>query len=71
MTDLSTRLQQILDDRNLTIYGASQIIGAETDEEIKTIHQRLTRYLRQPPESWSVIEMTLAALGYKITIEKQ
>ena len=70
MSNLSDRLQQILNEQNLTIYGASMIVGAETDDEIKTIHKRLTQYLKRPPESWTVIEQTLNALGYKITIEK-
>lgn len=67
---LPDRLRVILNDLNLTIYGAAQIIGSETDEPIKTIHCRLTRYLDRPPESWHLIERDLAALGYKITIQK-
>jgi len=69
MTDLSEALQSILDEQNLTIYGASQIIGAETDEPLKTIHERLSQWLKRPPKSWQSIEIVLNALGYKITIE--
>jgi hypothetical protein len=45
-------LKQILTDRNLTIYGASQIIGAETDEKLTAIHMRLSRWIGgSPPTS--------------------
>lgn len=69
--NLSKRLQDILDAENLTIYGASQIVEAETAEPLKTIHQRLARYLKSPPGSYLAIEKTLAALGYEVRIEKR
>jgi hypothetical protein len=71
MPNLPETLQSILDDQNLTIYGASQIIGAETDEPIKTIHRRLSEWLRKTPLSWSAIEVALNALGYEIVIVKK
>ncbi len=69
--NLSCSLRQILDEQNLTIYGAAQIVAAETDEPVKTAHQRITRYLQAPPESWEAISVILTALGYEIRVEKR
>lgn len=63
------QLQQRLDYLNLTIYGAAQIIGAETDEPIKTIHQRITRYLEADPESLIKWSEVIEALGGEIEIK--
>ena len=68
--NLSKRLRDILDAENLTIYAAAQIVEAQTGEPLKTIHQRLARYLKAPPGSYVAIEKTLAALGYEVRIEK-
>lgn len=68
---LSSRLQEILEEQNLTVYKAAQIVAVETGEELKTIHQRITRYLERPPKSLAEIEQIFDSLGYKITIEKQ
>lgn len=58
-----------LDALNLTLYGASQIVGAETDEELKTVHVRLTRLTSDtPPKSIAQLEQALDALGLQITI---
>jgi len=65
----SAQLQERLDHLNLTIYGASQIVGAETDEPIKTIHQRITRFLKADPESLSLYAEVVEALGGKLKIE--
>jgi len=70
MRSLFDLIRQILKERSLTLYGASKLISNETDEPIKTVHQRLTRYLDRSPESWAAIEADFRALGYKITIEK-
>lgn len=67
---LSKEIRAILDDRNLTLYGASQIIGAETDEELKTIFARLTRWGDRDPKWWTDLTATLGALGYRIQIVK-
>ncbi len=41
---ISVQLQQAVKRRGLTLYGLAQLIGAETDEPLKTIHQRLIGY---------------------------
>jgi hypothetical protein len=56
---------------NLTIYGASQIIAAETDEELKTIHRRLSCWIREEPRQWTDLEAFLDAMGYEIEIFKK
>lgn len=65
----SQQLQQRLDALNLTIYGASQIVGAETDEPIKTIHRRITRYLEADPETLVLFTEIIEALGGVVKIE--
>ncbi len=62
-------LKQALDEQGLTLYGASQIIGAETDEALKAIHHRLTRWLAGKPPRWAIAERDLSCLGYKVTIQ--
>jgi hypothetical protein len=64
-------IQQILDTENLTIYGASQIIAAETDEKLKTIHRRLTCWIEKEPRQWTDLKEFLDALGYQIEIFKK
>lgn len=63
-------IKQILDRENLTIYGASQIVGAETDEPLKTVHQRISRWIRENPRQWQELEIFLSTLGYTIEIKK-
>ena len=60
--------QQVLDAENLTMYGAAQMIGAETDEPLKTIHARWCRWRDKDP--LKVLSRDLAILGYEIKIEK-
>jgi hypothetical protein len=64
-------IQEILNAENLTIYGASQIIAAETDEELKTIHRRLTCWIKGEPRQWKDLETFLDAMGYQIEIFKK
>ncbi|HEY9657615.1 MAG TPA: hypothetical protein V6C65_04060 [Allocoleopsis sp.] len=71
MTNLSDRLQQILDAEGLRPYGAAQIIGAETDEPIKTLHARISSYLKKEPETWVILREMLDALGYEVQIIKK
>lgn len=71
MKDFSSRIQQVLDAENLTAYGASMIIGAETDEPIKTINQRINRWLKRTPKTWKEIESSLGYLGYEIIIRRR
>lgn len=61
-------LRDRLNYLSLTIYGASQIVGAETDEEIRTIHRRLTRHLKADPESIQRYANDIRALGGELVI---
>lgn len=61
--------QEILSRENLTMYGAAQVIGAETDESIKTIHARWTRWKLKDP--LAVIRRDLEILGYQIEITRK
>lgn len=63
-------IKQILDRENLTIYGASQLVRAETGEPLKTIHQRISRWIHENPRQWQELEIFLSALGYTIEIKK-
>lgn len=63
-------IQEILDRENLTIYGASQIVGAKTDEPLKTIHQRISRWIQEQPRQWKELEIFLEAMGYTVEIKK-
>lgn len=65
---IPTQLRAALDAQNLTLYGASLIIGAETDEAIKTIHRRLSSYIDGPPQSIAQLEKALDALGLRLVI---
>lgn len=64
-------LQKVLNDLNLTPYGASQVIGAKTDEPLTTIQMRWSRWLKRMPESIVALERDLNALGYTIEIKKR
>jgi hypothetical protein len=64
-------IQEILDAENLTIYGAAQILASETDEELKTIHRRLTCWIEKEPRQWTDLETFLGAMGYQIEIFKK
>jgi hypothetical protein len=69
MPTIPTQLRAALDAQNLTLYGASLIVGAETDEGIKTVHRRITSYTSdRPPKSIAQLEQTLDALGLQLTI---
>lgn len=62
------QLQDRLDHLNLTVYGASQIVGAEINDDTKTIHQRISRYLKCDPESFVKYTEIIEALGGRIEI---
>ena len=69
--DLSQILKDILNDPevNLTPYGAACLVGAETDENLKTIQDRIYRYLNETPKTWRTIIWLLDALGYEVQIK--
>ena len=62
------RIKERLDHLNLTIYGASQMLAAETDEPLKTVHERIRRYLKNDPESLTKWIEVVELLGGKVTI---
>lgn len=70
-TNYNELIQQRLDDLNLTIYGASRMIGAETDtdEDLKTLEQRIRRYCKSDPESLTKWIEIIEALGGKVLIK--
>jgi hypothetical protein len=61
-------IKQILTDRNLTIYGASQIVGAETDEKLTAIHMRLSRWIGGKPPNLTTAVRDLDALGFRVVL---
>jgi hypothetical protein len=63
------QLQERLNQQNLTIYGASQIVAAETDEVRETVEQRIRRYLKSDPDSLRLYAEIVEALGGKLKIE--
>lgn len=63
-------IQCILDEQGLTAYGASQVIGAETDEALKTVSATLNRWRKGSPPRLAVVENYLRILGYEIRVEK-
>jgi hypothetical protein len=64
-------LTEILNDCRLTTWGAAHVIGAETDEPIKTINARWARWVKRAPESISILAADLEALGYELRIVKK
>jgi hypothetical protein len=69
MPNLPAQIRDAIAARGLSLYGASQIIGAETDEALPTIHRRLTVYTSEnPPKAIWQLEEALDALGYRIEI---
>ena len=68
MPNLPTQISNAIAARGLTLYGASQIVGAETDEDLRTVHRRLTAYTTKPPKAIWQLEEALKALGYQIQI---
>jgi hypothetical protein len=61
-------IQQILTDRDLTVYGAAQIIGAETDETTKAICMRLGRWIKGKPPNLATAILDLNALGFRVVL---
>lgn len=69
--NFSDRLQQILDAERMTIYKASEVVKATTGEALKTIHRRISRWIKDTPQTWKEIEKTLDGLGYEIVIQRK
>jgi hypothetical protein len=67
-SNLSIALQKILVDRNCSVYAAAQVVAAQTGEGFRTVNDRLSRWLKEPPKTWEDVTATLEALGYKVTI---
>lgn len=65
---------KVLDACNLTIYGASQIIGAETDEPLDVIQARLRSYLGEGDRldlALNRLIEDLDALGYELHLVRR
>lgn len=63
-------VQRILDEQGITPYGAARIVGAETDENLSTVEDRIYRLLKnEPPKTWNDILWLLHALGYEVEIK--
>jgi hypothetical protein len=70
MPTIPEQLRAALDGKALTIYGAAQIVGAETDEALKAVHGRITAYTSDsPPKTIRQLEEVCKALGLTITID--
>jgi hypothetical protein len=61
-------IQQILRDRQLTIYAAAQQIAAVRGETLKAVHVRLSRWAKGNPPNLTTVETDLDALGLKIVV---
>lgn len=66
---IAQQLKALLKSHDLTLYKASQIVGADTDEPLPTIHKRLSRFVGDNPQKalWQ-LERDCAVLGYEIKI---
>lgn len=53
---------------NLTIYGAAQLLAAETDEKVKTCHDRITGVINGRGISPDKLEEIIQALGGNLTV---
>jgi hypothetical protein len=68
---IAVQLQAAITAQNLTLYGASQVVGADlVDLPLKTIHRRLSVMTADPPpQSIAQLEEVCSALGLTITIK--
>jgi hypothetical protein len=67
---IPAQIRAALAAQNLTLYGASQIVGASTDEALATVHRRITAYTSDnPPQSIAQLEQLCKVLGLTITIQ--
>jgi hypothetical protein len=57
-----------LDDQNLTVYGAAQLLAAETDESVKTCHDRISGLLKGRGIAPDKLQEIVIALGGNIAI---
>jgi hypothetical protein len=63
-------LNDVLNAENLTVYGACQIIAAETDEKLGVLEKQINRHLYDAPFIDSNLENLLLSLGYAVEIVK-
>jgi len=70
MKTLSDQLRDVLKHKQLTIYDAAQVVGVQTDTELKAAHKRLMRYLSgNLPQSLQQFVETCEALGYDVVLK--
>jgi hypothetical protein len=67
---ISTILKEILSSDYINIYDAAQTISSQTGETVKSIHNRLSKWIAKEPESWVLVNRTLNQLGYKLELKK-
>lgn len=67
----AAQLQQRLNQLNLTVYGAAQIIAAKHDpnKPVKTVDQRIRMFLARDPKSIVQLAKIVEGLGGKLKIE--
>jgi hypothetical protein len=61
-------LRQRLATKNLTVYQLALKISETTGIPVKTVHARISRYLRKDPTSLVLYSQIVEALGGKILI---
>lgn len=55
----------------LTIYAIAKKISEETGEELKTAHQRWSRWVKENPAFLDSLKLDLDILGYEIFVQKK
>jgi hypothetical protein len=63
-------LNDVLNAENLTVYGAAQLIAAETDEKLDALEKQINRHLYDTPFIDSNLEHLLLSLGYAVEIAR-
>ena len=64
-------LKEAIARDGLTIYRAAQIVCAETEEPLATVHRRISCYVApEPPKTIQQFEKVCRELGYELTLTK-
>lgn len=68
MTNFSQLISDRINHLNLTIYGAAQLLAAETEEEIKTCHDRISGLIKGRNIAPKKLEEIIQVLGGHLTV---
>ncbi len=68
--DLPEKLNEILDEFELSVYEAATEVSEDLGEKWRTSYDRLSRYLKEAPPVWVTTVQMLEALGYEVRIVK-